>query len=165
MKARLEKIKNVDGSITEVIKTYPDKPRKFAHDNGVVIGGGQALTDAELKAYGFLNIDIPSYDELTQELTNLHLDGDIYTYDVIEKPIKESLSQLKNIKISELKSKASFELSKTDWYVIREADSGEATPQSIKDERATIRTKSNEIEAEINALSTKKAVVTFPITL
>ena len=57
------------------------------------------------------------------------------------------------------------QLSQTDWYIIREADSGEATPQSIKDERAALRTKSDTIEAEINALSTKKAVVLFDINL
>ena len=33
-----------------------------------------------------------------EELSNLHLDGDTYTYDVIDKPIKETLAELKEKK-------------------------------------------------------------------
>lgn len=56
-------------------------------------------------------------------------------------------------------------LSLTDWYIVREADSGEPTPQDIKDDRATLRQRSNVLEAEINALTTKKSVVLFDITI
>ena len=141
------------------IKSFSTVPKTWSDDNGLHLNIGDG------SAFGFKDVVLPFYDELTQELTNLHLDGDVFTYDVIDKPIKESLAQLKEIKISELKSKASEKLSKTDWYIIREVDSGEATPQSVKDERANVRSKSNDIEAEINALTTKKSVVTFPITL
>ena len=58
-----------------------------------------------------------------------------------------------------------MELSQTDWYIIREADSGEATPQYIKDSRAALRSQSNDLEAQINALTTKKSVVLFDINI
>ena len=58
-----------------------------------------------------------------------------------------------------------IELSETDWYIIREADSGEATPVDIRGERAALRTKSDTLESEINALTTKKAVVLFDINI
>jgi hypothetical protein len=141
------------------IKTFGSVPKKWSTENGLYlnIGDGASL--------GFKDVVIPNYDSRVQELTNLHLDGDVYTYDVIDKPIQGTLAELKEQKIAELKSIVGIELSKTDWYIIREADSGEAAPQSIKNERAALRTQSNTIEAEINALTTKKAVVLFDINL
>ena len=141
------------------IKTFGSVPKTWSDENGLHlnIGDGASL--------GFKDVVYPTYDARVQELANLHLDGDVYTYDVIEMPIKETLSELKAEKINLLKSNVSQKLSQTDWYIIREADSGEATPQSIKDDRAALRTKSNTIEAEINALTTKKSVVLFDINL
>jgi len=67
--------------------------------------------------------------------------------------------------VVELKSIIGGKLSQTDWYVIRQADAGTDIPQDIKDDRAALRTASDLIEAEINALTTKKAVVLFDINL
>ena len=141
------------------IKTFGRLPKVWNDQNGthLNIGDGSAL--------GFKEVVTPTHDSRIEELTNLHLEGDVFTYDVIDKPIKETLAELKEQKISEVKSIISGKLSATDWYIIREADSGEATPQSIKDERAGLRTQSDSIEAEINALTTKKSVVLFDINL
>jgi len=49
--------------------------------------------------------------------------------------------------------------------IMGEADSEKTTPQSIKDDRAALRTQSDLIEAEINALTTKKDVVLFDINI
>ena len=141
------------------IETFGSVPRKWSDENGLHLNIGNGAE------YGFKEVVQPTYDSRIQELDNLHLDGDVYTYDVIDKDIPQTLAELKSDKIQSLKSMVSSELSQTDWYIIREADSGEATPQSIKDERAALRTKSNTIEAEINALTTKKAVVLFDINL
>ena len=141
------------------IKTFNRLPKVWNDDNGthLNIKDGYAL--------GFKDVIEPSFDNRVQELVNLHLDGDIYTYDVIEVPIKESLSELKTNKVKELKSIVSSELSQTDWYIIREADSGEATPTDIRGQRAALRTKSDTIESQINALTSKKAVVLFDINI
>ena len=140
------------------IKTFSKLPKTWSDENGLHlnIGDGYSL--------GFKDVVIPHSDK-TQTITNIHLDGDVYTYDVIDLKIEESLSALKSEKVYELKSLVGDKLSETDWYIIREADSGEATPQSIKDERAELRALSNAIEADINALTTKKAVVLFSINL
>lgn len=156
MKARLE---------NGVIKVYNNIPNKFSSEIGTVLGGGANLTDEQLSAHGFKDLITPDYDSRTQELANLHLEGDVYTYDVIDVPFLETLSELKANKVSELKSMVGSILSTTDWYIIREADSGEATPAEIRGERAALRTKSDTIEAEINALTTKKSVVLFNIEL
>lgn len=165
MKARLEKITNADGTISEVVKIYPEIPSKFKHENGYVIGGGKALPEEELKSYGFLDLVTPEYDSRIEELSNLHLEGDVYTYDVIDKPIKETLTELKNIKLQEVNTLASQLLSITDWYIIRNIDSGEEIPEDVKNSRAEYRRRSNEIIDQINALTTKKQVLTFSINL
>ena len=160
MKARLE---------NGVIKTYSQIPNKFEYttDKGVftVAGGGRNLDAETLALAGFKDVVIPTFDSRVQELSDIKLDGDVYTYDVIEKPIKETLAELKSDKISQLKSIAGNRLSITDWYIVRNADTGAEIPQSIKDERAALRTQSDSIEAEINALTTKKSVVLFDINL
>ena len=148
----------VNGEI-EVVNKLPENKTI----DGTTIVGFNRLSDAELQEYGYYDLVKPEYDSRIEELANLHLDGDVYTYDVIEKPIKQTVAELKANKISNLKYLIGSQLSKTDWYIIRESDSGEATPQSIKDERAELRTQSNDIEAQINALTTKKSVVLFDL--
>jgi hypothetical protein len=147
------------------IKTYSSIPNSFKVNGKYIAGGGKNLSEEKIKELGFKDVVTPDIDYRIQELSPIYLNGDVYTYDVIEKPIKETLEELKQEKISELKSTTSSMLSGTDWYIIREADSGEVTPDSIKSERAALRTKSDLIEAEINALTTKKAVVLFDINL
>ena len=141
------------------IKTFGSVPKNWTDSNGTYfnIGDGYAI--------GFKNVVTPEYNHLTEELSEIKLIDRVYTYDVIEKEITETLEELKEQKINKLKYIAEKKLSQTDWYIIREADSGEATPQSIKEGRAALRTKSHLIEAEINALSTKKSVVLFDINI
>jgi hypothetical protein len=141
------------------IKTFSKVPNSWSDENGLHlnIGDGASL--------GFKEVVQPTYDSRIEDLDNLHLVGDVYTYDVIDKKIEQTLADLKEQKISNLKSIVGGMLSATDWYIIRESDNSEATPQKIKDDRETLRTSSNTIEAEINALTTKKSVVLFDINL
>jgi len=141
------------------IKTFGRLPKSWSDKNGL------HLNMKDGSAYGFKDVVYPDHNGIIEELTNLHLEGDVYTYDVIEKPIKETLAELKEQRISSLKSEVGSRLSATDWYIIREADSGEATPADVRGERAALRTKSDTIEAEINKLTSKKAVVLFDINL
>lgn len=141
------------------IKTFSKLPKVWNDANGTHLN----ITDGE--AFGFYPVVVPTLDSRIEELSSIYFSNNTFTYDVIEVPIKETLAELKEAKIAQLKSMVGIKLSETDWYIIREADSGEATPQSIKDNRAALRTKSDSIEAEINALSTKKAVVLFDINL
>mgnify|MGYP003641177776 CR=1 FL=1 len=139
------------------IKTFSRVPNSWSDENGthLNIGDGAAL--------GFKEVVQPTYDSRIEELDNLHLVGDVYTYDVVDKTIPQTLAELKSQKISNLKNIIGSELSKTDWYIIRESDSGELVSQSVKDERAGLRTQSDELEAQIKALTTKKAVVLFDL--
>jgi hypothetical protein len=141
------------------IKTFSRVPKNWTDSNGTYLNIGDGY------AIGFKNVVTPEYNHLTEELSEIKLVDRVYTYDVIEKEIRETLDRIKSQKIFKLNSLVSEQLSITDWYIIREADSGEVTPQSIKDARAGLRNKSNDIEAEINALTTKKAVLLFDINI
>lgn len=141
------------------IKLFSTLPKSWSDENGV------HLNIKNHDSLGFKDVITPEFDTRIEELSDVYLKDDIYTYDVIEKPIKESLSELKEGKIRELKSIVNGMLGATDWYIIREADSGEATPAEVRGERTALRAKSDTIEAEINALTTKRAVVLFDINL
>ena len=62
---------------------------------------------------------------------------------------------LKSQKISVIKQQASGLLSPTDWYVVKANEvNGYTIPASISTFRTAVRTKSNEMEAMINACTT-----------
>ena len=61
---------------------------------------------------------------------------------------------LKSNHVARIKSQAAGLLQSTDWYVIRNAESQAAIPANISTYRAAVRTKSNDMEALINAVTT-----------
>jgi hypothetical protein len=143
------------------IKTFSKYPKNFKHGDNLYL----ILNDKIAKELGFKDVVEPTFDSRIEKLDNLHLNGDVYTYDVIEKEITETLTELKNIKLQEINNIASERLSNTDWYIIRNLDSGEEVPSEVKTSRDEYRKRSNEIIDEINALTTKKDVITFAINL
>lgn len=141
------------------IKTFSKLPKVWSDANGTHLN----ITDGE--SFGFYPVVTPDYDSRIEELSPIYFSNNTFTYDVIEKTINETLAELKEQKIANLKSIVGGKLSQTDWYIIRRSDTSEEVPTEIAYERADIRNKNNSIEAEINALSTKKAVVLFDINI
>lgn len=139
------------------IKTFSRVPKSWTDENGthLNIGDGASL--------GFKDVVTPTYDSRIEELKNLHLEGDVYTYDVVDKKIDQTLAELKSQKISNLKHSIGSQLSKTDWYNDRKLDEGIEMPAEILEQRIALRKQSNDVEAEINALTTKKAVLTYDL--
>ena len=142
------------------IKRYTTIPKAW----GNVIGGFDKLSSTEWEAAGFYNVVSPSYDSATQYLGDLEWDGDasVFTYPVIDRTWSQTVAELKTSKIENLKSIYGRKLSETDWYIIR-AQEGIAAPQDIIDDRAALRTECATKEDEINALTTKKAVVSYSL--
>jgi hypothetical protein len=60
---------------------------------------------------------------------------------------------LKSNHVARIKSQAAGLLQSTDWYVIRNAESQTAIPANVSTYRAAVRSKSNDMEALINAVS------------
>jgi len=140
------------------IKTYSRMPKTW----GNVIGGFDLLSDSDLQSYGFYDVVIPEYNSSTQALGDIEFDSDnnVYTYPVQNLTWLETLAQLKEAKISSLKSLYKSKLAETDWYIIRSQE-GVAAPQEILDLRSALRTECDTHEAAINALTTKANVQSY----
>ena len=146
--------------INGAIKRYTTIPKAW----GNTIGGFDLLSSTEWEAAGFYDVVSPNYDSATQYLGDLEWDGDasIFTYPVIDRTWSQTVAELKESKIENLKSIYNRKLYETDWYIIR-AQEGIAAPQEIIDARAALRTDCATKEDEINALTTKKAVVSYSL--
>ena len=166
MKARLESGKVVKYS------TIPSEWNGTKH----YIGGFHNATTEELEAEGFYDVIEPVYDPVIQVAHNLHItayaytdiDGneltrDAFVYDIKAKTISETVAELKVIHIKALKSLAYGKLSPTDWYAIRKAEKGTDIPSDIQTERDAVRTSVSTKEGEINALTTKAAILRYDI--
>lgn len=168
MKARIEAGK---------IVKYSQIPQSFKAGSKLVAGGGRNLPTDKLEEYGFYDVIVPDYDSVTQVIYNLHMDSSyaaptpddadatrtVFTYDVKSKTISETVSELKTNRIEELKKLAYDKLQPTDWYAIRKAEKGTDVPSDIQTERDAIRTNVTTKEGEINALTTKAAILRYDI--
>ena len=65
---------------------------------------------------------------------------------------------LKNEEITRTNNHATSLLDKYDWYTLRAASGGTAIPSAVATYQAAVRTKANEHEAAINAVSTLSAL-------
>ncbi len=146
----------IDGAI----KRYTTIPKAW----GNVIGGFDLLSSTDWEEAGFYDVVTPDYDSTTQYLGDLEWDADssTFTYPVIDRTWSQTVAELKESKIANLKSIYNRKLAETDWYIIR-AQEGIAAPQDVIDARAALRTECGTKEAEINALTTKKAVVSYSL--
>ena len=143
--------------VNGVIKKFASLPKVWTDENGTHLN----ITDGE--AYGFYDLITPDYNSAIQVLGDIEWDGTNFTYPVIDRTWSQTLAELKEQKIANLKHLYNRKLAETDWYVVREAETGVVTPDSLKYERADLRNSANDKEAEINALTTKKAVASYSL--
>ena len=84
---------------------------------------------------------------------------------VLQDGVQVVIKGLKSQKISIIKQQASGLLSPTDWYIVKASEvNGYSIPASVSTFRTAVRTKSNEMEAMINACTTVdqlKALYTY----
>lgn len=141
------------------IKTHNNLPKSF----GNVIGGFDTISDEQAQAFGFYSVVVPQYDSRTENLGNIYFDSDnnVFTYPVNIRIWEETLSELKITKINSLKLHTNSLLQSTDWYITRKFERNIDVPQDIQDARNEILLNHNTTESEINALTTKKSVVSY----
>ena len=70
-------------------------------------------------------------------------------------------TELKTIWVSKTKTKADTLLSRTDWYVVRKAETSTAIPADVTTRRAEIRTFCNTKETAINATADTAALAVY----
>ena len=68
---------------------------------------------------------------------------------------------LKTLLIRQVKQQAQGQLNKTDWYVIRKADTDEAVPSAIATHRAAVRSKQASMETAVTNASDTPALETL----
>ncbi len=68
---------------------------------------------------------------------------------------------LKSQECAKVKAEAGSLLAPTDWYVIRRAEASVAIPADVLTYRTAVRTASNSMEAQINAVTTHAELVTL----
>jgi len=145
----------IDGKI----KTFGSVPKNWKNSTGTYFNIGDGAT------FGFFDVVMPTYDSVTQLISNLHFDGSVFTYDVTDKEFSQDLDTYKANKIQEVKKKARDLLKATDWTVVRLAERAIEIPQDIKDERQSILDKADAAELEIAALETIAEVLKYNIVL
>lgn len=141
------------------IKQYNKIPSSW----GNVLGGFDLLTDDELKTYGFYDVVIPDWDSRIQQLGDLYFNSasETFTKDVLDKTWVQTLAELKEQQINSFNFSTQFKLKETDWYIIKNQETGAAIPADITATRQALRDQANTVELEINALTTKKAVMSY----
>lgn len=149
----MSKAINVNGEI----KKFSSVPKSWGNKMGL-----QYATDSDLEDIGFYDIHEPSKNE-SQEYGDLQWseDNSRFEYPVQNKTFSQTLAELKEQKIAQLEYIYNEELSKTDWQVTKLLELGESIPSDLANERAALRTECNTKEDEINALTTKAAVVDY----
>ena len=124
--------------------------------------GGFASSPVEvLEEEGFFEVVDPQYDPATEELGDLYLEDNKYYYTVIQKTFDQTLAELKERRINNLKNNTNIKLAKTDWYYIRKLDRNIDVPQEVENERAIILNNYNDHETAINNLTKKADVVKY----
>tara|TARA_R100000654_G_scaffold1692_7_gene6238 strand:- start:4858 stop:5328 length:471 start_codon:yes stop_codon:yes gene_type:complete len=141
------------------IKKYDRLPKSW----GNVLGGFDLLSDEQLKTYGFYDVVIPDYDVRIQELGDLYFDSasETFTKDVSNRTWTQTLAELKEQQINNFKDRIKGELAKTDWYVIRNQEIGDAIPADITSAREELRNQADTVESEINSKSNKANVMSY----
>tara|TARA_R100000654_G_C2682115_1_gene127453 strand:- start:1234 stop:1701 length:468 start_codon:yes stop_codon:yes gene_type:complete len=151
----MKAIKDSNGEI----KVFNSTPKNW----GAVICGFDTFSKEKLESYGFYDVEKPAIKD-SQEYGEIKWDSKnkVFKYPVKNKTFSLSVSELKAQKIANLKSIYKSKLATTDWYLIRSQE-GVATPKSILDARAALRTECATKESEINSLTTKAAIVDYKL--
>ena len=149
-----------------VIKVYEGVPQTLYSSTGTFLNA-PAMSSSELRSAGLFDVVMPDgYDSAIHDLKEIYWDSVNlnFTYDKKNKTWSQTLAELKEQKIANLKSTAHSKLAETDWYVVRSQE-GVAAPQEVLDARSAIRDSVTAKEAEINALTSKASVIKFDISL
>ena len=150
------------------IQVYQSVPKAFKGSQKEYLGGFDQLTRGEQKAEGLFDVVLPDgYNSQIHDLGEIFWDSanTQFTYPKTNKTWSQTVAELKEQKIANLKSNANSELSKTDWVIIRDTELWNTTDSAITDARAAIRTTVETKEGEINAKTTKAQVVQYDISL
>ena len=146
-----------------IITTYPDVPNKFRSSTGYHLNA-RSMTSDELRNAGLFDVIIDeNYDSRIHTLGEIYFDSasSVFRKDTEDITWSETLAELKAKQINNFKDQINNKLAVTDWYITRKVERSIDIPQEVQDIRASLLTQLDTVETEINALTTKKAVVSY----
>ena len=145
-------------NLNGTIKTYSSVPKTWSNILGV-----NYMSDEDLKTIGFYDVVYPN-KKLSEEYGDIYFDetNEVFTHPVESITYTETLAELKEQKIQEIKAIYKEKLAQTDWYIVRSQE-GIAAPQEILDARSSLRTESNTHEEAINAKTTKASIIDYTL--
>jgi len=145
--------------INGTIKVYSNLPNSW----GGVMGNFSKLSEEEIQAYGFYDVVNPDYDSRIQIKSEIYWDSEnkVFTYTISDRELSNTLEELKDIRITELKFVMHTKLTKTDWYITRKYERDVAIPTNIVEERNAIMQSYETNKTNINNLTTKKEVTVY----
>ena len=120
------------------------------------------MSEADQNALGFYNLVEPEI-LMSQELGDIYFDEDNnqFTYQVNNRTISETVAELKEAKIRDVKLHYRNRLAETDWIIVRDQELGNTTDQTVLDARAALRTECATHETAINAKTTKASLIDY----
>jgi len=136
----------------------------FSDDNGTQYPANwlQLTTLEEKQAIGITEESEPARVD-----DRFYWNGDLNNPKELEDITDENGLTTKGLKsnfVSQIKQTAGSILTQTDWYVVRKADIGTDIPENVITYRASIRTKSNELEQAINAVTTVEQLIVLDLS-
>ena len=146
-----------------IITTYPDVPNKFRSSTGYHLNA-RSMTSDELRNAGLFDVIIDeNYDSRIHTLGEIYFDSasSVFRKDTEDITWSETLAELKAKQINNFKGQINNKLAVTDWYITRKVERSIDIPQEVQDIRASLLTQLDTVETEINALTTKKAVMSY----
>ena len=121
----------------------------------------QNATDAEKSALGLVEVTISGSSKDDDYYTNSLGDNVVAGNGSVSKTwsnTAKTLSVVQANKVEDAKSNAKSMLDRTDWYVVRKAETSTATPDEITAYRTAVRTCYGNLKTAINAASDVDAV-------
>lgn len=152
-----------DGNITETFAS----PKAMTINNIQYAENIFSLwTKAQLKTIGIHTVDEDNTnlrDDFYYTNTNISY---VYEDNKVKSsygtPTAKNLATLKTAKIKEMNLLANYKLQDTDWYVVKASEVSSYTiPSNITTYRASVRTKANDMETQINNASDVDALETL----
>lgn len=155
MKARIENSK---------IVIYGKLPSKYRSETLNIAGGFDKLPTEIHEQEGFYDVLIPVYDNEIEKPGDVYFNAiyNSFTYPVISIQFP-TLEDAKARKITELKDAVKDLYQSIQWYVEMKRMNDEAIPTVVKDKIKTIKTKYDQLKAQIYALTTVVDVIKFKL--
>jgi hypothetical protein len=119
----------------------------------------EELASVGIKPFTETTVDLQYYD--VTSVVDIETDG-VVTRNYGTKH-KYTIEQLRIIKMNSVNEAAYSLLQPTDWYIVRNTETGDTIPTAVTDRRAEIRQISNTAESYINSETDYQTLINYQV--